>query len=207
MTNVYLNSKKLNKELQPSQKLSEVYDMIMSEYAHPDDVFSKILLDGKTFSDQEEAQFLNQNLDQFANVEFDIKNKFDLAFEALDCGSEFIDSIISKIHKTAAYYQAGSLESGDLFFSQTIESLDLFIQLLSNVHHTLRGKYDQALQLNKTFHQLEIHLLSIIKAIVPAKEKNDMVMLSDLLEYELIDNLTQWKITAIPEMKSIQNNG
>jgi hypothetical protein len=47
--------------------------------------------------------------------------------------------------------------------------------------------------------------LSVIKALLPAKEKNDVVMLCDLLEYELIDNLTQWKIKVLPELKKLKN--
>ena len=44
-----------------------------------------------------------------------------------------------------------------------------------------------------------------IKAINTAFKKNDIVMLQDLLEYELIDNLTQWKIQALPKIKKLNS--
>jgi hypothetical protein len=40
--------------------------------------------------------------------------------------------------------------------------------------------------------------------LLSAKEKNDNIMLCDLLEYELIDNLTQWKIKILPELKKLK---
>lgn len=206
MTSVILNSKKISKSLPAEKTLSDLYDYIMSEYANPDEVFSKILVDGKIYSDDEEKELFNKKIETYKTIEFDLKNKYDLAFEAIDCSTELVDSVISKIQKSIGYYQCNNIDSGNILFSQIVESLDLFVQLLSNVHHTLRTKYEHALKSNKTFHQLEIHLLSIIKAMVPAKERNDLVMLCDLLEYELVDNLTQWKISAIPELKSIQNN-
>jgi len=90
-------------------------------------------------------------------------------------------------------------------FGEVIEIMDLFVQLMSRIYKTVRKRHPQQLQATQTFQQLEIHLLSIMKALLPAKEKNDIIMLNDLLEYELIDNLTQWKIKAIPELKKLRD--
>lgn len=44
------------------------------------------------------------------------------------------------------------------------------------------------------YKDLQIHLLSVMKGISSAINNQDTIMLTDLLEYELKDNLTQWKI-------------
>jgi hypothetical protein len=36
-----------------------------------------------------------------------------------------------------------------------------------------------------------------------ALEKSDNIMLIDLIEYELRDSLTQWKIRVLPKLKSL----
>ena len=46
-----------------------------------------------------------------------------------------------------------------------------------------------------------IHLLFIMKAMNQASQKQDLVVLEELIKYELKDNLTQWKIDLIPQMK------
>lgn len=48
---------------------------------------------------------------------------------------------------------------------------------------------------------LQIHLLSVLKAIETAHNSKDVVMLEDLLEFELKDNLTKWKILVTPILK------
>ena len=58
---------------------------------------------------------------------------------------------------------------------------------------------------NEEFQKLEIHLLSVVRSLLQAKEKNDSIMICDLLEYELIDNLKQWKIKILPELKKLKN--
>jgi hypothetical protein len=49
--------------------------------------------------------------------------------------------------------------------------------------------------------QSHIHLLFIMKAMNQASQKQDLVVLEELIKYELKDNLTQWKIDLIPQMK------
>lgn len=46
-----------------------------------------------------------------------------------------------------------------------------------------------------------IHLLFILKAMNQAQLKTDLIALEELIKYELKDNLTQWKIDLIPQLK------
>lgn len=52
------------------------------------------------------------------------------------------------------------------------------------------------------YKELQIHLLSVMKAISDAIAKDDSIMLTDLLEYELKDNLTQWKIHVFINLRN-----
>jgi hypothetical protein len=54
--------------------------------------------------------------------------------------------------------------------------------------------------------QSHIHLLFIIKGINQAQQKQDALVLEDLIKYELKDNLTQWKIYLIPLIKRLLNS-
>ena len=81
------------------------------------------------------------------------------------------------------------------------ERLSDFISIVSTIFRDqVYNQYDSTtLEVLKA---LKIHQLSIIKALKSAQSKNDQLMLTDLLEYELKDNLTQWKISAIPQLKT-----
>lgn len=128
-----------------------------------------------------------------------------LAFESIDSCFGYIDHIITQIQKLIAHYNAGEIDKANNCFTEVIELMDLYIQLVSKVYRViiieLRGQSFK----DENIKKLEIHLLSITKALFQAKEKNDSIMLCDLLEYELIDNLTQWKIKILPELKKLRN--
>lgn len=129
----------------------------------------------------------------------------ELAFESIDSCFGYVDYITSQIQKLITHYHQGDIELANDSFVEIIELMDLYIQLVSRVYRVLRSDLKVMNFKDESIQKLEIHLLSIMKALLQAKEKDDSIMLCDLLEYELVDNLTQWKIKILPELKKLRN--
>ncbi|MBC77347.1 MAG: hypothetical protein CME64_15185 [Halobacteriovoraceae bacterium] len=89
-------------------------------------------------------------------------------------------------------------------FGQLIDKVSSLIRLFSIVHSECKV-YSQDNSSNEAVKAVEIHLLSILKAVKSAYLVQDTVLLADLLEYELQDNLTQWKICVIPMLKRMSH--
>ncbi len=132
-------------------------------------------------------------------------SSLDLAFESIDSCFGYVDYITAQINKLTNQYGQGELELANDSFVEVIELMDLYIQLVTRVYRVLRTDLKVMNFKDESIQNLEIHLLSIMKALLQAKEKNDTIMLCDLLEYELVDNLTQWKIKVLPELKKLKN--
>ncbi|MDO9183021.1 MAG: hypothetical protein Q7U04_11465 [Bacteriovorax sp.] len=129
----------------------------------------------------------------------------EIAFESIDSCFGYIDYISSRIEKLIGFYNAGELDSANLTFIEVIDLMDLYIQLISKVYRVIRVDLQGQSFKDESIQKLEIHLLSVLKALLSAKEKEDVIMLCDLLEYELLDNLTQWKIKVLPELKKLKS--
>ncbi|MBY0412687.1 MAG: hypothetical protein K2Q18_00910 [Bdellovibrionales bacterium] len=132
-------------------------------------------------------------------------SSLDLAFESIDSSFGYVDYITAQIQKLIVQYNSGEIDQANHSFVEVIELMDLYIQLISRVYRVLRTDLQGASFKDESVQKLEIHLLSVMKALLQAKEKNDTIMLCDLLEYELADNLTQWKIKVLPELKKLKN--
>ncbi|MBC7714111.1 MAG: hypothetical protein H7177_12280 [Rhizobacter sp.] len=132
-------------------------------------------------------------------------SSLDLAFESIDSCFGYVDYITTQIQKLTTQYNEGKLDEANESFVEVIELMDLYIQLVSRVYRVLRTDLKVMNFKDESIQKLEIHLLSVMKALLQAKEKNDTIMLCDLLEYELVDNLTQWKIKILPELKKLKN--
>jgi hypothetical protein len=131
-------------------------------------------------------------------------NSLDLAFESIDSCFGYIDYITNRIQSLIQFYNEGELNQANATFVEIVDLMDLYIQLITKVYRVIRADVHGQSFKDKNIQNLEIHLLSIIKSLLLAKEKEDILMLCDLLEYELIDNLKQWKIKVLPELKKLK---
>jgi hypothetical protein len=138
------------------------------------------------------------------NKDFKNNASLDLAFESIESCFGYVDYITAQIQKLIGNYNQGNMDLANQNFVEVIELMDLYIQLVSRVYRVLRVEMP-SMKKDESIQKLEIHLLSVMKALLQAKEKNDTIMLCDLLEYELADNLTQWKIKVLPELKKLKN--
>ena len=127
-----------------------------------------------------------------------------LAFESIDSCYGYVDYITAQIHVLIESYNQGKMDLANQKFVEVIELMDLYIQLVSRVYRVLRIELKD-MQKDEGIQKLEIHLLAIMKSLLQAKEKNDTIMLCDLLEYELADNLKLWKIKVLPELKKLKS--
>lgn len=110
----------------------------------------------------------------------------------------YIDKIVYNIDSSIVAVNNNENSNDEII--KIFDNLTNFISLVSIIfRESLYQTYDnETLEVLKT---LKIHQLSIIKALKSAMKNDDQLMLADLLEYELKDNLTQWKISAIPQIK------
>lgn len=204
MTTITLNNRIFKDQKIKTSTLNDLMDQLLESHLSNEEVITGISINGKLLSVQEENDFLIKEVDLFEQIDFKVQSTLDLAFEALNSCSGYIDVVIDRTFELVALYQANEIDHANQKFGDAIEIVDLFVQLITKIHKTLKTQLGPDYKKSQNIQNLEIHLLSVIKGLLPAKEKNDWIMLCDLLEYELIDNLTQWKIKAIPELKSYQ---
>lgn len=206
MTDIIVNNNRYQFERKNDKtRFNDLLDSILSETKFQDQVISRITVNGKTLNDAEEAEVGSSDLYEFKSVHITLQSSLELAFEALDSCNVYVENLNEQILALVALYQEGKMNAANEKFGELVDFIDLFIQLVTRIHRTLKAQLGSEYQKSKTIQNLEIHLLSVLKAILPAKEREDVIMLCDLLEYELMDNLTQWKIRAIPELKNLKN--
>lgn len=201
---VTINNREVEEKYNQNATISDVVENILMQKSFSDQVVSQIAIDGNILNVEEEDEFLPKRLGEFQTINFTLKSNIELAFEALDSCNAYVDTIVAQIASLTEAYQACRNDEANVLFAEVVEITDLFIQLLSRVQRTLRNQLGDKWEKPASVQQLEIHLLSVLKALVPAKEKNDIIMLCDLLEYELVDNLKQWKIKALPNLRALR---
>jgi hypothetical protein len=120
-----------------------------------------------------------------------------LVMDTISVGQELLNDIILQINDIDTM-AAGKEYFLNLHLSRLSSDITNFVELTTLLSKILTTKKNITLPEIKTSH---IHLLFILKGINQAQQKNDSLVLEDLIKHELKDNLTQWKIDLIPSIK------
>ena len=200
MTSITVNDQEIKDPLDPSISIEDLKKVIMRDFAMEGDVITCIQLDNEIYNFPEYISG-NKEIGEYQTINFIVKSSLNLAFDAIDSCHVFIDLVIQKINLLMEDYNKNDLNQLNAHFIEVVENMDLFVQLIDNINKTLYLYFGEKYNKDKIIRNLESALLSIVKSLIPVKEKNDIIMLCDLLQYELVDNLEEWKMKAIPELK------
>lgn len=122
--------------------------------------------------------------------------------ETLSLTQEFLSDIVASINDLGEFSH-----EKELFWNQHITKLSLdisqFVELTTLLSKTAMARKNQSIPEIKESH---IQMLFIMKAIIQSQLKQDYVALEELIKYELKDNLTQWKIDLIPQIRKLLNS-
>lgn len=121
--------------------------------------------------------------------------------ESVQLSQEFLNQTLVRLHHLPEL-QEEKVHN----INQTVSSITMdvgtFVEITTLITRMVQKRYQQTIPGAKESH---IHLLFIMKGINQAQQKGDLVALEDLIKYELKDNLTQWKIDLIPQVKRLLN--
>lgn len=121
----------------------------------------------------------------------------DSVFLIQDCLQGILDTIsaLDREQSPGAHFWHDDVSQLTLNISQFVEITTLLSQLM------VKNKLPNVPGVKES----HIHLLFIMKAMNQAIQKEDSIVLEELIKYELKDNLTQWKINLLPHIKRLLN--
>lgn len=120
-----------------------------------------------------------------------------LMLDTLTVGQDLLNDIIKQINAVDLFLNVKEYHL-NLRLTDLSTDITRFVELTTLLSRLLTSRKNITVQDIKESH---IHLLFILKGINQAQQKHDSVVLEDLIKYELKDNLTQWKIDLIPQIK------
>lgn len=193
MAMVEINNEVFQYQFTEGINLQKLLPIVRSKYSFENYNYTSIALNGLTLIPEIDKMSLLRPLTQtdFIQLTLDGNPYLDL-IENLEKLSSSITLKITKMD-----YSSQVVYESDL--NQILAGISVFIQTSTYIVRRLKNRYNQID--DSQVKNLQIHLLSVLKGIESAHNMKDLVMLEDLLEFELKDNLTKWKILVIPSLK------
>lgn len=179
-----------NFNLNGSDSLATMLEGLNSDLAKGGRFISSLLVNGEEVAGNIDEE--RRRLDGIDSIEIKTESPVCLVGKILDEGQNYIDGLRDCLMKVAGDYSAGR-EGADSTFSEAVQGLQWFVQMTDFIECTLNLDF-----LKLTFNDRKIadyvnNLNGILIEIINAQEADDPVLLADILEYDLVPHLEQWK--------------
>ena len=199
MAFIEINSQRIKINEQNFLNLKSIIPKLQKEFPVNQFSLQNFKVNGEAIDINSENPKLIRPIEKNDIIEINFQSKDNILYDIVLDLNSLIDKILNKIKQTSTNLKSDKNEDALVNMSVIVDAIDLFIK---GINQTISKSNLQ--QEEKDFlpiKELQVHLLSIVKAISGAYAKQDYIMLTDLLEYELRDNLTQWKILILPVLK------
>jgi hypothetical protein len=181
---VYINDKKLKYENYSSLTLPELLKKIKN------DLDNEILREIYVNEVQVNEKYLRESLldkEDIEKIKFVTQNTEELVKNSLNEADDYLPKLKKGILDTADYFRNGEDEKGNNTYQQIVEGLewytDIITKILSIINH--EELYNESQEVIKDLNEPLTELME-------AYNKNDIVLIADILEYEIVDYIERF---------------
>ncbi|MTI59271.1 MAG: hypothetical protein FH762_04635 [Firmicutes bacterium] len=163
--------------------IGEIFDEIQSQGS----VVYRVIADGEDISNFSEEEF--KELGKIGHLEIIAKDVKELTLETIKEAEEFIPKLIDRIEKFIARINDGTETARFIMIQQLLDTLDWLNTLLENIGSAVGERGTNDLNQKSFFAKWKDTIASLAEGI----ERKDLVLISDILEYELIPVLEDYR--------------
>jgi len=113
--------------------------------------------------------------------------------DVLRDGCSYLDDLGRFLCAASAQFRMGNALEANGSLAELISGLELLVRTIDAVGSAMGAAFDASLPENQSLDTFANSLNSVLREIVQAQERKDLVLLADLLEYELAPCLDGWK--------------
>jgi hypothetical protein len=184
--------------------LEEILVKVMSDLIRPGQVITTVKLNGEVYSEENPHDAVRISLSDIETLEIHTMATDEIAWRFLDSGVEQVDMIIQGAQKISELFRIADETEANEQYADFLESLRLFLQMVAEVKAILNLDLASAFK-GRTVEDRVEKLSEMMDQMLHVQEEEDWIMLADLLEYELIPLLEEWK-SILPLLKGKKGN-
>ena len=177
--------------LNGADSLATMLEGLNSDLAKGGRFIASLLVNGEEVVDSISEK--SRRLDGIDSIEITTETPVRLVGKILDEGENYIDGLRDCLMKVAGHFTSGS-ECADDSFAEAVQGLQWFVQMTDFIECTLNLDFQKLLRNGRPVAEYVNSLNGILQEIVNAQEVSDPVLLADIIEYDLVPHLEDWKV-------------
>jgi hypothetical protein len=176
--------------LNSGDSLATMLNGLHADLAKKGRFVASLRVNGEEVAGGEEGK--DRCLEAIRSIEITTESPDCLAGKFLAESLDFIEDLQNHLTQVAGHFTSGS-GCADASFAEGIQGLQWFVQMTDFIEGTLRLDF-RDLSLNGKAVGAYVNILNcILHEIVNAQEASDPLLLAEILEYDLVPHLDDWK--------------
>lgn len=190
---LYLDGQEEKIEFKPECSLGQMIDQICSQKIPGDRVITQIRVNGEELLEDENGLYPDIPGDVVDSLELKTGLAEEMAKQGLSHARDYLEKLNPGIEKTAELFRTGADAKALDQYGRCMDGINWFIQILEGARQVMGLDY-KIIHFNKvSVHAYLENLHENIREMLKVQCDEDWVMLSDLLEYEMLPMMDGWK--------------
>jgi hypothetical protein len=190
---ILIDREKIDIEDAKLHNLEEMLLKIMSEKINPKNVITAVKLNGEFYSEKFPHDASRVPIREVKKLEINTMSSEDMAWYFLIKSGDHLDQMVENARMVSELFRVSEESEANEKYAEFVESLRLFWQMVNEVQTILNLDLRTIAFQEGTVEDRVQKLSGLMDQMIKVQEEEDWVMLADLLNYELIPLLQEWK--------------
>ncbi len=160
----------------------------------------EVLVNGEPFEEAKLGPADRLGRERIQRLEVETIPAREMAMHFMANGQTYLSAINQSVSRVAELFRVSDEQEASEHYLNTLESLQLFLQMLQECRHILNLDFDSPTLDGMSGEERLQKLLVLIKDLLAAQEQQDWVLLADILQYDLSAEIELWQ-NYMPQFK------
>jgi hypothetical protein len=189
---VYLDGKPLGGDL-AGANLQEMLQTIMDSSLGQDRTLSEVRINGQPFEEAKLGAATALPREVIERLEVETMDARQVGLHFLGSAGQYLGAICASVERVAELFRVSDESEASEHYLDTLESLQLFMQVLQTTRDALGLDFEALGADGVSLEQRLARLAGLVQELLNAQEQEDWVLLADVLQYDLCEQLQDWR--------------
>ncbi len=197
---ILLDQKSIEIDTGEAGNLEQILLKIMGEEVPPGNVIASVKVNRASYSEKKPHEALSVHVRDISLLEITTIRKEEVVWPFLEAGIGQLDLIIKSAVRVSRLFRIADEAEANDHYADLLHSLRLFMRMVKEAGESLFIDFATILFKDTSVNDRVEKFGHIIGHMLSIQEKEDWVMLADIIDYELIALLDEWKL-ILPMIK------
>jgi hypothetical protein len=199
---ILLNGEGVEVGEQPPNSLLELVAAVEQRHLSKEWIVVEVKVGGRKIDSFTHADGSLLAWDEEQEVEITARKSSDILIDILTRFERYLEQMIPGVAQIVALFRAGEAEEANRNYREAIEGIRVLIELIQNIRQTGMVDDEPLSPDGKGLGDLADDLRKTLEELVAAQGEGDNERIADALEFELVEQLRNWR-KSLPELRRL----